>query len=147
VPGNVSLPKGFLLSRLRSENNSTYPAGQRFVSCEQDERRPEESGVKAKHLRLRSANISTYYSFPEAGVAKLVYAPDSKSGEVKLMSVRVRPPAPPFPGFPLVKLVRYDLDSQRIRNLNVWRNVPARQSTSRINRIGLQAPLSKPSLP
>jgi hypothetical protein len=29
-----------------------------------------------------------------AGVAKLVYAPDSKSGEVKLMSVRVRPPAP-----------------------------------------------------
>ena len=36
-------------------------------------------------------------SFPldtPAGVAKLVYAPDSKSGEVKLMSVRVRPPAP-----------------------------------------------------
>jgi hypothetical protein len=30
----------------------------------------------------------------EAGVAKLVYAPDSKSGEVTLMSVRVRPPAP-----------------------------------------------------
>jgi hypothetical protein len=29
-----------------------------------------------------------------AGVAKLVYAPDSKSGEVTLMSVRVRPPAP-----------------------------------------------------
>jgi hypothetical protein len=33
-------------------------------------------------------------SLDEAGVAKLVYAPDSKSGEVKLMSVRVRPPAP-----------------------------------------------------
>jgi hypothetical protein len=32
----------------------------------------------------------------DAGVAKLVYAPDSKSGEVKLMSVRVRPPAPSF---------------------------------------------------
>src|SRR5215213_4683684 len=32
-----------------------------------------------------------------AGVAKLVYAPDSKSGEVTLMSVRVRPPAPQAP--------------------------------------------------
>src|SRR5438105_12174265 len=29
-----------------------------------------------------------------AGVAKLVYAPDSKSGEVTLMRVRVSPPAP-----------------------------------------------------
>src|SRR5947207_2997925 len=35
-----------------------------------------------------------------AGVAKLVYAPDSKSGEVKLMSVRVRPPAPNTCAFP-----------------------------------------------
>jgi uncharacterized protein YgbK (DUF1537 family) len=35
-----------------------------------------------------------------AGVAKLVYAPDSKSGEVKLMSVRVRPPAPNSSDFP-----------------------------------------------
>jgi hypothetical protein len=35
-----------------------------------------------------------------AGVAKLVYAPDSKSGEVKLMSVRVRPPAPNLQAFP-----------------------------------------------
>ena len=34
----------------------------------------------------------------QAGVAKLVYAPDSKSGEVTLMSVRVRPPAPTFSG-------------------------------------------------
>src|SRR5204863_9335614 len=36
-------------------------------------------------------------SFPAilaAGVAKLVYAPDSKSGVRKDMSVRVRPPAP-----------------------------------------------------
>src|SRR5437588_7066830 len=31
-----------------------------------------------------------------AGVAKLVYAPDSKSGEVTLMRVRVSPPAPHF---------------------------------------------------
>jgi hypothetical protein len=39
--------------------------------------------------------VSLYYGqTAEAGVAKLVYAPDSKSGEVKLMSVRVRPPAP-----------------------------------------------------
>src|SRR6185295_14402169 len=36
-------------------------------------------------------------SIPAAGVAKLVYAPDSKSGVRKDMSVRVRPPAPnPF---------------------------------------------------
>ena len=35
-----------------------------------------------------------YYPLRKAGVAKLVYAPDSKSGEVTLMSVRVRPPAP-----------------------------------------------------
>ena len=35
----------------------------------------------------------------KAGVAKLVYAPDSKSGEVKLMSVRVRPPAPNLQAF------------------------------------------------
>jgi hypothetical protein len=33
-------------------------------------------------------------STPRAGVAKLVYAPDSKSGVRKDMSVRVRPPAP-----------------------------------------------------
>ena len=32
-----------------------------------------------------------------AGVAKLVYALDSKSSEVTLMSVRVRPPAPVLP--------------------------------------------------
>ena len=39
--------------------------------------------------------ITRLIIFPRAaGVAKLVYAPDSKSGEVKLMSVRVRPPAP-----------------------------------------------------
>ena len=36
---------------------------------------------------------SPYYWVSHAGVAKSVYAPDSKSGEVTLMSVRVRPPA------------------------------------------------------
>jgi hypothetical protein len=97
VTGNISLPKGFLLSRLRSENNSTYPAGQRLVSRKQNEAsegiwqsRQSTSGCHPQTTRLIILSR-------EAGVAKLVYAPDSKSGEVKLMSVRVRPPAPPFP--------------------------------------------------
>src|SRR6185295_15896858 len=43
---------------------------------------------------LNALDLLSSPSIPAAGVAKLVYAPDSKSGEVKLMSVRVRPPAP-----------------------------------------------------
>ncbi len=43
--GNVSLRKGFSLSRLRSENNSTHPAGQRLVSSEDAERIRKDSGV------------------------------------------------------------------------------------------------------
>lgn len=49
--------------------------------------------------RVAILKVLDLLSFPSlfAGVAKLVYALDSKSSEVKLMSVRVRPPAPnPF---------------------------------------------------
>src|SRR4051794_1752161 len=51
----------------------------------------------ARFLRLtlspRSSNMAVT-ARADAGVAKLVYAPDSKSGEVTLMRVRVSPPAP-----------------------------------------------------
>src|SRR5436190_11074519 len=52
-----------------------------------------------------------------AGVAKLVYALDSKSSEVTLMSVRVRPPAPNLnpSHFNLVKIAAGVLNDQRIR--------------------------------
>ncbi len=49
-------------------------------------------GCPGAWLRLKATDL--IISPSDAGVAKLVYAPDSKSGEVKLMSVRVRPPAP-----------------------------------------------------
>src|SRR5258708_1810924 len=63
---------------------SARPARRGFA----DVNYPEGSQV------VDAAKVANYYGLPKAGVAKLVYAPDSKSGEVTLMSVRVRPPAP-----------------------------------------------------
>ena len=66
------------------------------------ERRQRAEGRKKVEGRTTVAireplDLLSFPSFFAAGVAKLVYAPDSKTGEVKLMSVRVRPPAPnPF---------------------------------------------------
>jgi hypothetical protein len=57
---------------------------------------PANFSVTGLGYGLTATAWDSYYDVrpAQAGVAKLVYAPDSKSGARKGMSVRVRPPAP-----------------------------------------------------
>src|SRR6185437_1628396 len=79
---------------------------------------------------LHTLDLLSSPSIPAAGVAKLVYAPDSKSGEVKLMSVRVRPPAPDLQAFlnrpALLTAVAPYLDWALEQVLPAWRAPAAR---------------------
>src|SRR6185503_20724970 len=80
----------------------------------------------------------TVLSFPQAGVAKLVYAPDSKSGEVKLMSVRVRPPAPNSFECLGKSGHSYQSSPDRVQEFHCQRSLPAHRwlyPSSRLRRV------------
>ncbi|SRR6266545_997737 len=81
------------LTRHPHTKNADYPPQDAFRLTRVN---PRESMACLDHAVaiLEPIALLSFPTIPAAGVAKLVYAPDSKSGEVKLMSVRVRPPAP-----------------------------------------------------